>query len=869
MNMTGILRVVLTLLALTESVTCLRCDESRVSGEPEIVVFNCTSRNVIHLPVVVPMRVTQLQLNHNAIVVVPEYAFQNMQHLLLLDLSFNKIKTLYRNCFFGLRQLRQLNLHGNYLDLARLSNESFQGLPSLQVLAIAGQCTMGEYPVDILDSLRQLQTLSVQGNDTELPADYGRLPKLTTLVLTGCDIRTVSNRTFSAIKTSNIATLMIRSCGVESIEPGTFSDFTNLRVLDLSCNSKLNFRRSIQSLGQTVNSSIDTVLLDKTDPRSYGGLDFSDFCSKSHFWESVRRLSLRDVQMKFIVVSDILCLAGIEELFISHNSIHGATPTQYTFLQLFSQLNKLRVFDLSNNNHPNLPSSYCSCGSDLRFDIDNYLPSYPKLPSISIDVDKTVQPLPHLTTCPGEKYFPLPPGLRYIDMGHITMSGRNTLDSNHIVFTDNDVRYWNISGTAYVRHLLGFPYGLTKLQVFDFSHGRLESFGENALRYYPNLRVLNLSHNALGKGSTPYMKAFTFSRRLEVIDLSNNGIRRIHQNTFSTCTQLQEIKLANNRFDNVHLHVERLTSLHLIDLSGNLLPFLSSVFTQELDNLNKETAFKLNLKSNEFLCDCSGLTFIHWLLTTDIHVTDRTNLTCVYKGTHTRISAISLSGLQNECETYLSLYGALSLIVAIVVMAVVAMYIFREFIRFKIHIWRNHRAFATSNLPLPLRRYQVTVLFDESDIVLRDWALNDLNKKLLEWQIEAYFMIRDEYEPGGIQFGSPLEKIAVAMNQSEKLIVCLNEELLRESEFRQQLRFARYSNKRKEDYMFISRGYVPLPEIGSCRMRPWQREKPSFRLDLDEHDADTYWGKVRDFLTERSRNGRGQMSYKQLLQNAD
>ena len=814
------------------------------------------------------MRVTQLQLDHNAIVVVPEDAFQNMQHLLLLDLSFNKIKTLYRNCFFGLRQLRQLNLHGNYLDVARLSNESFQGLPSLQVLAIAGQDTMGEYPVEILDNLRQLQTLSVQGNDTELPADYGRLPKLTTLVLNGCDIRTVSTRTFSAIKTSNIATLMIRSCGVESIEPGTFSDFTNLRVLDLSCNSKLNFRRSIQSLGQTVNSSIDTVLLDKTDPRSYGVLDFRDFCSKSHFWESIRRLSLRDVQMKFIVGSDVLCFAGIEELFVSHNSINGATPKQHKLLSLYSQLSKLRVLDVSYTNHPNLPSSYCSCGSDLRFDIDNYLPSYPKLPSISVDVDKTVQPLPHLTTCPGEKYFPLPPGLRYIDMSHITISGRNMLDNSRI-FSDNDIRFLNLSGTAYTRHWRGFVCGLTKLQLIDLSHGVAESFGENTLRYFPSLRVLNVSHNALGRGSTPYTKVFNFSRRLEVIDLSNNGIRRIHPNTFSTCTKLQEIKLANNQFHNIHLHVERLTSLHLIDLSGNLLPFLSSLFTQELDNLNKETAFQLNLKSNEFLCDCSGLTFIHWLLTTDIHVVDRTNLTCMYRGAHTRISAISLSGLQNECETYLSLYGALSLIVAIVAMAVVAMYLFREFIRFKIYIWRNHRAFATSNLPLPLRRYQVTVLFDERDIVLRNWALNDLNEKLLEWQLKAYFQTRDEFEPGGVIFGSPLEKIAVAMNESEKLIVCLNEELLHESEFRQHLRFARYSNKRKEDYMFISRGYVPLPEIVSCRMRPWQREKPSFRLDLDEHDADTCWGKVRDFLTERSRNGRSQMSYRQLLQNAD
>jgi len=44
--------------------------------------------------------------------------------------------------------------------------------------------------------------------------------------------------------------------------------------------------------------------------------------------------------------------------------------------------------------------------------------------------------------------------------------------------------------------------------------------------------------------------------------------------------------------------------------------------------------------------------------------------------------------------------------------------------------------------------------------------------------LKAYFMMKGEFEPGAIQIGSLLEKIAVAINQSEKLIVCLTEELL-------------------------------------------------------------------------------------------
>ena len=67
----------------------------------------------------------------------------------------------------------------------------------------------------------------------------------------------------------------------------------------------------------------------------------------------------------------------------------------------------------------------------------------------------------------------------------------------------------------------------------------------------------------------------------------------------------------------------------------------------------------------------------------------------------------------------------------------------------------------------------MTVLFDEDDIELRDWALNDLTEKLREWQLNAYFMVRDEYLDR--RTGWSLEKIVMAIDQSKKLIVCLTD----------------------------------------------------------------------------------------------
>ncbi|KAK2155875.1 hypothetical protein NP493_2031g00028 [Ridgeia piscesae] len=60
-------------------------------------------------------------------------------------------------------------------------------------------------------------------------------------------------------------------------------------------------------------------------------------------------------------------------------------------------------------------------------------------------------------------------------------------------------------------------------------------FCRNTVRYFSSLLGLNLFHSVLGKGHTPFRKVFTFSRILEIIDLSNNVIRHIHPIYFSYC----------------------------------------------------------------------------------------------------------------------------------------------------------------------------------------------------------------------------------------------------------------------------------------------------------------------------------------------
>ena len=47
------------------------------------------------------------------------------------------------------------------------------------------------------------------------------------------------------------------------------------------------------------------------------------------------------------------------------------------------------------------------------------------------------------------------------------------------------------------------------LQVLDLSYGAIESIDDELFKYYPNLRVLNLSHNAIGTSGNTLDGTFT------------------------------------------------------------------------------------------------------------------------------------------------------------------------------------------------------------------------------------------------------------------------------------------------------------------------------------------------------------------------
>ena len=110
--------------------------------------------------------------------------------------------------------------------------------------------------------------------------------------------------------------------------------------------------------------------------------------------------------------------------------------------------------------------------------------------------------------------------------------------------------------------------------------------------------------------------------------------------------------------------------------------------------------------------------------------------------------------------------------------------------------------------------------------------------KLVQWSVNTYVMGRSDWTNNS---SSELESRVSGIDQSEKVILCLTERLLHDSDFGQVLRFARYSSKRSKDYIIISHGnQFHIPDL-SCWRRRSRAPPQSTRIDRDALDEDDDW----------------------------
>uniref|UniRef100_UPI00398EF0D9 slit homolog 2 protein isoform X1 n=1 Tax=Pristiophorus japonicus TaxID=55135 RepID=UPI00398EF0D9 len=123
-------------------------------------VVRCSNKGLKALPKGLPKDVTEVYLDGNQFVMVPK-ELTTYRHLLLIDLSNNRISTLYNQSFSNMTELLTLIL--SYNRLRCIPVRAFNGLKSLRLLSLHGN-DISTIPEGAFNDLSSLSHLALGAN---------------------------------------------------------------------------------------------------------------------------------------------------------------------------------------------------------------------------------------------------------------------------------------------------------------------------------------------------------------------------------------------------------------------------------------------------------------------------------------------------------------------------------------------------------------------------------------------------------------------------------------------------------------------------------------------------------------------------------
>ena len=840
------------------------CTESRTTIEvPLETTVDCKDVQLSTIPVF-PEETTHLLLKSKNIKVIEPNVFAHLRNLRSLDLWNNDIRHLFNASFHGLSNLRTLNLNRNSLSF--IETGVFDELFSLETLLISGRAQnysiLPTLPVTVLTNLRVL-SLALNG-DAAFPMDYGQLSALEIIDSFHGNIDNIDIAMMDKIRSWNISSLAFRRQGLTSIESGAFSNFSNLRSLNLCCNRGLGFKDAIAAVVQTQNSNIDTLVLDNTHKiGTYNILNLTNFCTP--FGSQIRRLSVRDNGIFQINMTNIHCLAELREFDISYNPLTSYSPTMKTNAVLPYVINNLpHICSLSVSVNNNLARNCDNENGPGYYDVESFFSIYAKcLDQVKIDGQR-LTPKPHWPSSTHElfpqrtdndkvKHLYIPPSIQIFHVVHLKHPTNPTVEEHLIFNPDNNIRHINMSYTSTALFLSGSVIGLNQLETLDASHCDLIRI-KLQFGHFPNLKNLNISRNRF---DTVPVKLCNSSPKLEDFDMSHNQLRKIYPFTFKSCERLKHIKLGGNSLRELYLQLSSLTKLETLSLNDNKLMTLSRQFTAEIDNLFRVKTFTLDIRNNNFVCSCDTLPFIRWIQTTEVHLVAKNELVCVVGKRRMQIVDVSLAELTDECSSILHIIIIGIVVVVFALFAIVAVLVWNKwYIKYRIilcslSVRRNQRTESSEH-------YDATVLYFAYPTKEEDYAAN---KEITRWVVSRLLPVAEQ-EEGLRLFIDDRDGIAIpkadlfisSFENSDKLIVCITPELLADEFCMNNIQLALASKKPLCQFMFINfcGDNYPIP---SRQLRHLMRPKSGATyLEWNENEADhsDFWRRLRGALNRGS-----------------
>ncbi|XP_029387821.1 toll-like receptor 3 [Mus pahari] len=791
-------------------------------------VADCSHLKLTHIPDELPSNITVLNLTHNQLRGLPPTNFTRYGQLALLDAGFNSISKLEPELCQILPLLKVLNLQHN--ELSQISDKTFLFCTNLTELHLMSNSIhkIKSNPFKNQKNLIKLD-LSHNGLSSTKLGTVVQLENLQELLLAKNKILALRSEELDFLANSSLQKLDLSSNPLKEFSPGCFQTIGKLFALFLN-NAQLNPHLTEKLCWELSNTSIQNLSLANNQLLATSESTFSGLKWTNLTWLDLSYNNLRDVGN-----DSFSYLPRLRYLFLEYNNIQRLSPRSFYGLSNLRYLSLKRALtkqSVSLASHPSVDDfsfQWLKYLEYLNMD-DNNIPgtksnTFTGLVSLKyLSLSKTFTSLQTLTneTFVSLAHSPLLTlnltknhiskiangtfswlgQLRILDLGlneiEQKLSGqewRGLRNIFEIYLSYNKYLQLTSGSFALVPSLQRLmlrrvalknvdispsPFRpLRNLTILDLSNNNIANINEDSLEGLENLEILDFQHNNLARlwkranpgGPVNFLKGLS---RLHILNLESNGLDEIPVEVFKNLFELKSINLGLNNLNKLEPFIfDDQTSLRSLNLQKNLITSVEKdVFGPPFQNLNS-----LDMRFNPFDCTCESISwFVNWI-----------------NQTHTNISELSTHYLCNTPHHYygfpLKLFDTSSckdsapfellfIISASMLLVFILTVLLIHFEGWRISFYWNvsvHRILGFKEVDAQAEQFEYTayIIHAHKD---RDWVWEHFSPMEEQDQSLKFCLEERDFEAGILG----LEAIVNSIKRSRKIIFVITHHLLKD-----------------------------------------------------------------------------------------
>nr|XP_022900101.1 toll-like receptor 13 [Onthophagus taurus] len=483
----------------------------------------------------------KIDLRENLLTKIPKKPFNNTIFVRDLNLSFNTIKTLINESFYGLNCGRIII---SYNEIEKIEKYAFKGVENTLEFLDFDHNNLIDFPEEALKRLNALKYLYVSSNflkEIKKDALKGFCSNVKALSFSGNQFEIIpSNALKDCVKITHFNMAYNR---IEVLKQNDFINWgENIKNLILTNNQIHVLKKDVFiGLKDLKELSLSFNPIKYIDENAFNGLSNLENLELSFSLESIK-----------IFGGMFKPIFNLKFLSIDNNNLENLDENLFDFLPnlryINCEFNRLKLI------HPNLfKKGLHTKLKEIRFSNNE----------IEIVFNKTFEDLPNL-----EKII-----LSFNKIKEIQNEAFSDLTNLKSVI----LMLINLNLKNVIKHLHRYSFfGLNNLQILDLSKNFISTIHLNQFLFTPKLRVLNLSSNNLS-----YLPRDVFIKTLlEKLDLSQNFFSVI-PNLIEIAPTLRDFSIKSNEIEHISSttfsDLIHLNSLDLSDNKFNILP--DNVFT--------------------------------------------------------------------------------------------------------------------------------------------------------------------------------------------------------------------------------------------------------------------------------------------------